>query len=167
MPKFALGVSDSSTTSTVWPLASLVGALCGGVLADWAARHRQGGRILVQSLGLILGAPFVFLAGWSGSFAMLVASLAAAGLCKGIYDANIFASLFDVVRPEDRGTAAGLMNSAGWTGGFLAPVAVGLGSRNFGLSVAIASTAAVYLLVGILALVAAHLAEVQGSGSKR
>ena len=42
MPKFALGVSDSSTTSTVWPLASLVGALCGGVLADWAARHRQG-----------------------------------------------------------------------------------------------------------------------------
>src|SRR5271157_6168077 len=97
--KFAMGVSGSSTTSTVWPLASLVGALCGGVLADWAARHRKGGRILVQSLGLILGAPFVFLAGWSGSFAMLVASLAAAGLCKGVYDANIFASLFDVVRP--------------------------------------------------------------------
>ena len=37
--QFALGVSDSSTTSTVWPLASLVGALCGGVLADWVARH--------------------------------------------------------------------------------------------------------------------------------
>jgi len=157
--KFAMGVSGSSTTSTVWPLASLVGALCGGVLADWAARHRKGGRILVQSLGLILGAPFVFLAGWSESFWMLIAALAAAGLCKGIYDANIFASLFDVVRPEDRGTAAGLMNSVGWAGGFLAPVMVGLGSRNFGLSVAIASTAAVYLLVGILALVAAHLAE--------
>ncbi len=164
--KFAMGVSGSSTTSTVWPLASLVGALCGGVLADWAARHRKGGRILVQSLGLILGAPFVFLAGWSESFSMLVASLAAAGLCKGIYDANIFASLFDVVRPDDRGTAAGLMNSVGWTGGFLAPVAVGLGSRKLGLSVAIASTAAVYLFVGILALVAAHLAEVQGSASK-
>jgi MFS family permease len=73
--------------------------------------------------------------------------------------ANIFASLFDLVGPEDRGTSSGLMNSVGWTGGFLAPVAVGLGSRNFGLSVAIASTAAVYLLVGILALVAAHLAE--------
>jgi len=157
--KFALGVSDSSTTSTVWPLASLVGALWGGVLADWAARHRQGGRILVPSLGLILGAPFVFLAGWSESFWMLVAALAAAGLCKGIYDANIFASLFDVVRPGDRGTAAGLMNSVGWTGGFLAPVAVGLGSRNFGLSGAIASNTAVYLLVGLLALVAAHLAE--------
>ncbi len=163
--KFAMGVSDSSTTSTVWPLASLVGALCGGVLADWAARHRKGGRILVQSLGLILGAPFVFLAGWSESFWMLVAALAAAGLCKGIYDANIFASLFDVVRPDDRGTAAGLMNSVGWTGGFLAPVAVGLGSRYFGLSLAIASTAAVYLFVGLLALIAARLAEVQGAAA--
>ena len=164
--KFAMGVSGSSMTSTIWPLASLAGALCGGVLADWAATYRKGGRIMVQSFGLILGAPFVFLAGWSASFAMLVASLAAAGLCKGIYDANIFASLFDVVRPEDRGTAAGLMNSVGWTGGFLAPVAVGLGSKHFGLSAAIASTAVVYLLVGILALAAAHVAERPGGPVK-
>ncbi len=149
--KFSMDISDSSTTSTVWPPASLVGALCGGVPADRAARQRKGGRIRVQSLGLILGSPFVFLAGWSASFSMLVAALAAAGLCKGIYDANIFASLFDVVGPEDRGTAAGLMNSVGWTGGFLAPVAVGLGSKYFGLSLAIASPAAVYLFVGLLA----------------
>ena len=159
--KFTLGVSGSSTASTVWPLASLVGALCGGVLADWAARHRKGGRIGVQSLGLMLGAPFVFLAGWSESFSMLVASLAAAGLCKGVYDANIFASLFDVVRSEDRGTAAGLMNSVGWIGGFLAPVAIGLQSTKYGLGVAIASTATVYLFVGILAMAAAYQAEVQ------
>jgi MFS family permease len=86
-------------------------------------------------------------------------ALAAAGLCKGIYDANIFASLFDVVRPEDRGTAAGLMNSLGWTGGFLAPVVVGAASKSFGLDVAIASTALVYLLVGMLAMAAAAMAE--------
>jgi MFS family permease len=90
---------------------------------------------------------------------MLIGALAGAGLCKGIYDANIFASLFDVVRPEDRGTAAGLMNTVGWTGGFVAPTAVGLASEHFGLSVAIGSTAVVYLLVGLLALAAAYLAE--------
>jgi MFS family permease len=157
--KFGLGVSGSSTTSTIWPLASLAGCLCGGWLADWAAQRRKGGRIRVQSLGLILGAPFVFLAGWSSSLSMSMAGLAVAGLCKGIYDANIFASLFDVIRPEDRGTAAGLMNSVGWTGGFLAPIAVGFGSRYLGLDVEIASTALVYLLVGVLALGAAHLAE--------
>ena len=110
----------------------------------------------MQSLGLILGAPFVFLAGWSGTVPMLIAALMGAGLCKGIYDANIFASLFDVVRPEDRGTAAGLMNTVGWTGGFVAPTAVGLASEHFGLSVAIASTAVVYFLVGLLRLAAAR-----------
>ena len=86
-------------------------------------------------------------------------ALAAAGLCKGVYDANIFASLFDVIAPEDRGTAAGLMNSVGWAGGFLAPLALGMGSMRLGLGTSIASTAVVYLLVGMLALVAASLAE--------
>ncbi len=163
--KFAQGLSGSALISTAWPLASLVGAPCGGMLADWAARSWKGGRIRVQSLGLIAGAPFVFWAGNSPTVALLVAVLIGAGLCKGIYDANIFASLFDVVAPEDRGTAAGLMNSVGWAGGFLAPPAVGFASVHYGLSVAIASTAAIYLLVGILALVAAYLAEVQRSAA--
>ena len=39
-------------------------------------------------------------------------------------------------------------------------------TKYFGLSLAIASTAAVYLFVGLLALLAAHLAEIQGSSSK-
>ena len=106
----------------------------------------------MQSLGLILAAPFVFLTGWSTSVPILIAALIGAGICKGIYDANIFASLFDVVRPEDRGTAAGLMNTVGWTGGLVAPTVVGFASEHLGLGVAIASTAAVYLLVGLLAL---------------
>jgi len=158
---FDLGLSSSSLTSTFWPLASLPGALCGGVAADWAARRARGGRIRTQSLGLILAAPFVLLTGWSTSVPMLIVGLIGAGLCKGIYDANIFASLFDVVAAEDRGTAAGLMNTVGWTGGLVAPTVVGIASERFGLGVAIASTAAVYLLVGLLALVAARLADVQ------
>ena len=83
---------------------------------------------------------------------MLIAALVGAGLCKGIYDANIFASLFDVVRPEDRGTAAGLMNTVGWSGAMVAPPLIGKASEHFGLGVAITATAAVYLLVGLLAL---------------
>ena len=82
-----------------------------------------------------------------------------AGVCKGVYDSNIFASLFDVIRPEDRGTAAGLMNTVGWTGGFVAPTVVGIASESFGLGITIASTATVYLLGGLLAFLAARLAE--------
>ncbi len=113
----------------------------------------------MQSLGLIVAAPFVFLTGWSTSVPVLIAALTGAGICKGVYDANIFASLYDVIEPEDRGTAAGLMNTVGWTGGFVAPTVVGIASETFGLGVTIASTAAVYLLGGLLALLAAQLAE--------
>jgi MFS family permease len=156
---FKLGLSFSGLTSTVWPLASLPGALLGGVLADWAVTRWRGGRVGVQAAGLILAAPFVFLTGWSSSVSMLIAALVGAGLCKGIYDANIFAALFDVVRPEDRGTAAGLMNTVGWSGALIAPPLIGKAYELFGLGAAITATAAVYLLVGLLALLAARLAE--------
>ena len=36
------------------------------------------------------------------------------GYFKGMYDANIRASLHDVVKPERRATAVGLMNAIGW-----------------------------------------------------
>jgi MFS family permease len=157
--RFDLGLYASSLTSTFWPLASLPGALLGGVAADWSSSRWRGGRIRVQSFGLILAAPFVFLTGWSTSVPVLIAALTGAGICKGVYDSNIFASLFDVIQPEDRGTAAGLMNTVGWTGGFVAPTVVGIASETFGLGVTIASTAAVYLLGGLLALLAAQLAE--------
>jgi MFS family permease len=161
--RFNLGLSSSSLTSTFWPLASLPGAVFGGVAADWASRRARGGRIRVQSMGLILAAPFVFLTGWATSVAILIAALIGAGICKGIYDSNIFASLFDVIRPDDRGTAAGLMNTVGWTGGFVAPTVVGFASEHLGLGLTIASTAAVYLLGGSFALVAARLAERRGA----
>ncbi len=156
---FQLGLSNSALASVVWPLASLPGAILGGVVADWAAGRSRGGRIRVQSVGLLLAAPFVYLTGGSTSVPILIAALVGAGLCKGIYDANIFASLFDVVSPEDRGTAAGLMNTVGWTGGFAAPMVIGAASDRFGLGVAITTTAAVYLLVGLIALLGARLAD--------
>jgi MFS family permease len=162
---FDLGLDNSAFTSTFWPLASLPGAVFGGIAADRAARRAKGGRIRVQSMGLLLAAPFVFLAGWATSIPLLITGLIGAGLCKGIYDSNIFAALFDVVAPEDRGSAAGLMNCLGWVGGFTAPFVVGVASDRLGLGLVIGSTAAVYLLVGFLALFAARLAEAQNHNS--
>jgi sugar phosphate permease len=76
-----------------------------------------------------------------------------------MYDANIFASLFDVVRPEARGTAAGFINSMGWIGGGWAPVAVGFIARDRGLSAGITAASAVYLLACALLLLAAFFVK--------
>jgi MFS family permease len=156
---FKLGLLDSAQTSVFWALASLPGALCGGALADWARRKYRGGRIHVQSFGLALAAPFVFAVGTATSVPVLVVALVGAGICKGIYDANIFASLYDVIHPSDRGTGAGLMNTIGWIGGSMAPMVVGLVSDQVGLGIPIASTAVLYLFGGLFALLAARLAE--------
>jgi sugar phosphate permease len=84
-------------------------------------------------------------------------ALAAWGFFKGLYDANIFASLFDVVPPEARGTAAGFMNMIGWLGGGAAPLVVGFVARAYSLGLAISMAAAVYV-VGAVLLVLASVA---------
>lgn len=138
-----------------FPGGNLIGALCGGALADMAARKLRAGRVLVQASGLLLGAPCVYIAGTANSMGVLVPALIGIGLAKGIYDANIFASVFDVVRPALRGTTAGVMNLGGWVAGFAAPLMVGWFSDQHGLGAAIAWTAGVYVVAGVLALLAA------------
>ncbi len=155
--RFSLSLSGSALTSTAWPLASLAGALCGGVLGDRAAR-RAGGRIQVQAAALLAATPFVIATAAAGTVPVIVVTLLGVGFCKGVYDASIFASLFDVVRPPIRGTAAGLMNTVGWSGGWLAPILVGVFSERWGVGMVIGATAAVYFLAGLLALVASRQA---------
>jgi MFS family permease len=65
------------------------------------------------------------------------------------YDANIFASVYDVIPAEARGSAAGMMNTVGWLGGgAVAPLAIGILAQVYGLGVAIALASVVYLLAG-------------------
>jgi MFS family permease len=157
--KFSLSVFRSAVVAALFfPAANLVGALVGGLLADRAAR-RPGGRIRVQAAGLLLGAPFILLAGATGSIPALVVALVGIGLGKGVYDSNIFASFYDVVPARVRGTAAGLMNTVGWSGASLAPVVIGAAGDRVGMSRAIGATALVYLASGLLAIVASVLAS--------
>src|SRR3989442_5578942 len=97
--------------------------------------------------------PFVALCGLTRSVAWLIVALTAWGFFKGLYDANIFASVFDVVRPHARGTAAGFMNAIGWlAGGGSAPIVIGVIAERESLGLAIALASTVYLAAGLLLL---------------
>jgi sugar phosphate permease len=78
------------------------------------------------------------------------------GYFKGLYDANIIAGIYDVVAVQNRGTAAGIANSLGWLGGGLAPVIIAVGSAKFGMSACMSATAAIYLIIGLLTLLASR-----------
>ena len=88
--------------------------------------------MLVQVGGLLVGAGFVFLVGATKTVGVLLTAMVLFGLCKGFYDSNIFAAIYDVVDPRVRGSAAGLMNTVGWGGGALGPLAVGWFSKHGG-----------------------------------
>jgi MFS family permease len=158
MPSYLSRAFDMSLTmaglnATFWlQAASVAGVLCGGWLADRWARWRRGGRPLVQCAGLLVGAPVVFLTGWTRDIEVLVVAMAGFGLFKGLYDANIWASLYDVVPARRRATAQGLMNAVGWLGAGIAPVAVAAASDRYGMAACLSATSVVYLLCGGLLL---------------
>jgi len=149
--KFNMSLSMAGLNSTVYlQVASVLGVLSGGLLADALVRRHRGGRMITQAMGLFGGVLFCFLAGWTMSVLVIVAAMAGFGYFKGLYDANIWASLYDVVDVKKRAVAVGLMNSLGWLGGGFAPVAIGAASARFGMSACISATSAVYLMAGLL-----------------
>jgi len=154
--KFHVSLAVAGLTATVFAqLASMAGSPVGGWLADAFGRTRGGGRMMVQAFAVFAGAPFVVLCGLTSSTVWLVVALTAWGFFKGMYDANIFASVYDVIPPEARGSAAGLMNTVGWLGGgAAAPLAIGILAGQYGLSVAIALASVVYLLAGAFLIAA-------------
>ena len=154
--KFSMSLATAGLTATLFvQLASMAGSPIGGWLADTLRRRSPRGRIAVQTIGVLGGAPFVMLCGLTPSVGTLILALTAWGFFKGLYDANIFASAFDVVRPEARGSAAGFMNCVGWLGGGgTAPVVIGWIAQRQSLGEAIALASTVYIAAALLLLTA-------------
>lgn len=153
--KFHMSVAMAGLSATLFvQLASMVGSPLGGWLADLWRSRRVGGRVLVQGIAVLAGAPFVFYCGRARAMTGVIVALALWGLFKGLYDANIFASVFDVMPPQVRGTAAGFINMMGWLGGGAAPVIIGFVAERIGASRAISLSAFVYVAAGVLLLTA-------------
>lgn len=155
--RFHMSLAMAGLSATLFvQLASMLGSPLGGWFADLFRKRKAGGRMLVQAIALLCGAPFVFLCGATQSITWVVIALTAWGVFKGLYDANIFASVFDVIPTEARGTAAGFMNMVGWLGGGgIAPVAIALVAERYNLGVAISLTGLVYIAGALLLLLAA------------
>jgi MFS family permease len=156
--KFHMSLSMAGLNGTAYlQIASVLGVLVGGVLADALRRKRADGRLLTQAVGLLCGVPFLFLTGWTISIPLLLIAMAGFGFFKGLYDANIFAGLYDVVPVHRRGSAAGVLNSLGWLGGGFAPVLIALAAARFGLGVCISATAGIYLFIAVLMFAGARI----------
>ena len=141
-------------------IASAVSAPLSGILADRLSITIRGARMIVQAVALLLGSLCVVAVGKAGNMGALLTSMICFGICKGAYDAGIFASVFDFVVPRERSSVAGLMNTLGWVGGAVGTLMVGLfssygrGTQMERMSGAIVWSAAGYLMAAGLLLMA-------------
>ena len=162
--RFDLSLTMSGLNGAAFlQIASVLGVLCGGALADGRVKRSRGGRgarMQVQALGLFCGIPFLFVSGWTTSVSFVLGAMIGFGFFKGIYDSNLWAALYDVTPIERRGAALGIMNSLGWLGGAIAQLGIGLASERFGMGVCLSATALVYLLIAVaMSLGARNLAR--------
>ena len=109
--KFGLGQGASGVKAILYvQLASLVGAVIGGTLADRWMRRTSRGRIYASALGMMLFLPALFSVGNAGTIGVAIAGLIVFGLGWGFFDCNNMPILCQIARPEWRATGYGIMN---------------------------------------------------------
>lgn len=109
--QFNLGQGHAGVSAVLFvQIATIVGSLLGGVLADrWSKRNLRG-RIYVSALGTACFLPALFGVGNASTLAMAVGFLILFGIGWGFFDCNNMPILCQIARPELRATGYGIMN---------------------------------------------------------
>jgi len=134
----------------------LVGTVVGGWLADYMQRRRPEGRLLVATLGFLLGAPLVLLALFIHSLPLFIAVFLIAAIALNFCTGPLNAVIQDVITPTMRATAVGLsLLIAHLLGDAAAPSVIGLiaDAHDHSLNFALITTAPTFLfLAGLVCL---------------
>lgn len=152
--KFGLGQGKAGVKAIVYvQVASLVGAVIGGILADCWMRKTNRGRIFTSAIGMALFLPALFSVGNAGTLSVAVVGLIVFGLGWGFFDCNNMPILCQIVRPEWRATGYGIMNLVSISCGGFGDWAFGaLRDRHVPLNVIFGAFAGVALLSVFLVL---------------
>jgi MFS transporter, Spinster family, sphingosine-1-phosphate transporter len=125
--KFGLGQGKAGMSAILYvQVASLVGALLGGTLADRWMKKSARGRIFASAIGVALFLPALFSVGNADSLTVAIIGLIIFGLGWGFFDCNNMPILCQIVRPEWRATGYGLMNLVSISCGGFGDVAFGV-----------------------------------------
>jgi len=131
--KFSLSPERAGAGVMFWHYAAAFAAiLLAGLVTDVCVRSWPRFRLILQASALFLAAPMLVLFGFGESVTAVFAAAALFGVLRGLFEANAFASLFDVIRPECRASAVGFLNVFAGIIGSFAPILLGLLSDRFG-----------------------------------
>ncbi len=161
--QFNIGQGMAGVSATLYVnIASLIGVIAGGWLADRWMRKTMRGRIYVSALGMLCIIPALFGVGNASTLSIAVAFLILFGIGWGFFDCNNMPILCQIARPELRATGYGIMNLVSISCGGFADWGFGaLRDFNVPLNVIFGVFASVALLSAILVLLIRPRAELQ------
>ena len=102
-------VAGLYATGYLYP-ASFAGLLTGGLIADRWSRTNPRARILLPVIGLLIAAPFVFLASYISVISIAILCFIVYAFTRMFIDANMMPVLCMIVDPRYRATGYGILN---------------------------------------------------------
>jgi MFS family permease len=137
------GYDQNSMLFTMGPVILILagGYFIGGMLGDWAFKKNVRGRIIVSSIGVLLGAIFLYMAIktpiMDKTQFFILMSLTA--LFMPLSSPNVLATIFDITPPEVRSTAQAVEYFVESSGAALAPLMAGIIADKLNLEISILS----------------------------
>ena len=132
--KFGTSVGEAGTqTMFSHHLFALLAILAGGCLSDRFVRRMPRFRLGFQICAMLAGAPCLVMIGRCGALAATVAMTALYGVCRGFFEVNTHATLFDVIPSRHRSTSVGIFTLVAFLFGGLSGVVMGALSQRFGV----------------------------------
>ncbi len=132
---FKLSTGEAGVSGTFYvQIASLIGVLVGGYLADKWAKKNNKGRIYITAITFIIGGPFLYLMAATDLYWIAIFGIIIFGLSKGNHDANFMPIITQVVNKKYQATGYGIMSFFGvmsgaimiWVGGYLKDIGISL-----------------------------------------
>jgi MFS family permease len=152
--KFSLSLTDAAFTATAYlQSTTLVGLLCGGVLADRFFLITKAARLWLMTASLLLCAPCLHWIGNSETLIGTCVSAGAFGLFSGFFMGNIFPAAFEVAPADTRASAVGLLNFFGALVSGFAPLIGGMWKKTIGIERLLTYTSIVYIVAAIVLIV--------------
>ncbi len=151
--KFSLDLADAAFAATAYlQVATLIGMLTGGFLADRLYRITKASRLWMLTSSLMLCAPCIYFIGYAETLFGLQIGAVGFGLFSGLCMGNIFPAAFEVVPANTRASAVGFLNFCGAVISGFAPLLGGAWRKTIGIEALMGYTAIAYAL-GAVALI--------------
>jgi len=149
--KFSLTLGDAAFTATAYlQAATLVGMLCGGIVADKLFLRTKASRYWVLTASFLFCAPCLYAVGNCATIEATRLAAMGFGLFSGLLMGNIFPAAFEVVPADTRASAVGFLNFCGALISGFAPLMGGAWRQTVGIDGLLFYTAIAYFISALL-----------------